>query len=217
MVIMPIRNKNKQGISRILNVRIINKNANKVKEGIVLKGYKDGDVIINSQSFNSSIYNTKDQDPSATISFIRSVNYRTEKKDFLITTKESPDSTLYDLYHVNIPPRKISKGLDNLYGSMILDMKNEIPGIEKGRYISLKKLGVDQHITEEKLSKLKEIVEQEKDETKRTNLMQLQGVSDLVKTIEYMKDNNIPLVGAVHDFTCPQTGKDYMYFPIRKL
>ncbi len=37
------------------------------------------------------------------------------------------------------------------------------------------------------------------------------------KTIEYMKDNNIPLVGAVHDFTCPQTGKDYMYFPIRKL
>lgn len=37
------------------------------------------------------------------------------------------------------------------------------------------------------------------------------------KTIEYMKDNNIPLVGAVHDFTCPQTGKNYMYFPIRKL
>ena len=33
----------------------------------------------------------------------------------------------------------------------------------------------------------------------------------------YMKDNNIPLVGAVHDFTCPQTGKNYMYFPIRKL
>ncbi|MDE7253421.1 MAG: GyrI-like domain-containing protein [Acetatifactor sp.] len=37
------------------------------------------------------------------------------------------------------------------------------------------------------------------------------------KTIQYMKDNNIPLVGAVHDFTCPQTGKNYMFFPIRKL
>ncbi|MDE7284683.1 MAG: GyrI-like domain-containing protein [Lachnospiraceae bacterium] len=37
------------------------------------------------------------------------------------------------------------------------------------------------------------------------------------KTIEYMKDNNIPLAGAVHDFTSPQTGKNYMYFPIRKL
>ena len=37
------------------------------------------------------------------------------------------------------------------------------------------------------------------------------------KVIEYMKENDIPLVGAVHDFTCPQTGKDYMFFPIRKL
>ena len=37
------------------------------------------------------------------------------------------------------------------------------------------------------------------------------------KVIEYMKDNDIPLVGAVHDFTCPQTGKNYMFFPIRKL
>lgn len=34
--------------------------------------------------------------------------------------------------------------------------------------------------------------------------------------IQYLKDNNIPLVGAVHDFTCPQTGKNYMFFPIRK-
>ena len=37
------------------------------------------------------------------------------------------------------------------------------------------------------------------------------------KVIEYMKENDIPLVGAVHDFTCPQTGKNYMFFPIRRL
>lgn len=37
------------------------------------------------------------------------------------------------------------------------------------------------------------------------------------KVMEYLKDNGIPLVGAVHDFTCPKTGKDYMYFPIKKL
>ncbi len=36
-------------------------------------------------------------------------------------------------------------------------------------------------------------------------------------TIKYLKDNNIPLAGAVHDFTCPQTGKNYMFFPIGKL
>lgn len=35
--------------------------------------------------------------------------------------------------------------------------------------------------------------------------------------IQYLKDNNIELVGAVHDFTCPQTGKGYMFFPIKAL
>ena len=35
--------------------------------------------------------------------------------------------------------------------------------------------------------------------------------------IAYLRENNIPLAGAVHDFTCPQTGKNYMFFPIRKM
>ena len=30
-----------------------------------------------------------------------------------------------------------------------------------------------------------------------------------------MKNNDIPLVGAVHDFTDPKTGKNYMYFPTK--
>lgn len=35
--------------------------------------------------------------------------------------------------------------------------------------------------------------------------------------ITYLGDNQISLAGAVHDFICPQTGKNYMFFPIRKL
>lgn len=37
------------------------------------------------------------------------------------------------------------------------------------------------------------------------------------RVITYLNDNAIPLVGAVHDFTSPQTGKNYLLFPIRKL
>ncbi len=33
---------------------------------------------------------------------------------------------------------------------------------------------------------------------------------------QYMKENGIPLAGAVHDFSCPATGKQYLFFPIRK-
>ena len=35
--------------------------------------------------------------------------------------------------------------------------------------------------------------------------------------IAYLQKKSIPLMGAVHDFTDPATGKNYMCFPIRKL
>jgi len=41
--------------------------------------------------------------------------------------------------------------------------------------------------------------------------------SSFSEVIKYMEDNGISLVGAIHDFTCPQTGKSYMFFPIREL
>lgn len=37
------------------------------------------------------------------------------------------------------------------------------------------------------------------------------------KTIQHMQENSIPMAGAVHDFTCPQTGKSYLFFPVRRL
>lgn len=37
------------------------------------------------------------------------------------------------------------------------------------------------------------------------------------EVLGYLKENGLSLAGAVHDFTCPQTGKNYMFFPIRKL
>ena len=47
--------------------------------------------------------------------------------------------------------------------------------------------------------------------------VECEGEDIFSKVMEYMEDNGIPLAGAVHDFTCPKTGKGYMYFPIRKL
>ncbi len=37
------------------------------------------------------------------------------------------------------------------------------------------------------------------------------------ETVSYLNQSQIPLVGAVHDFTNPQNGKNYMFFPIRKI
>ena len=40
---------------------------------------------------------------------------------------------------------------------------------------------------------------------------------NFAQVLRYMRENGIPLAGAVHDFTDPKTGKDYMLFPIRRL
>nr|WP_330390647.1 hypothetical protein [Lacrimispora sphenoides] len=35
--------------------------------------------------------------------------------------------------------------------------------------------------------------------------------------IKYLEENNISLAGAVNDFNCPETGKNYIFFPVRRL
>lgn len=44
-----------------------------------------------------------------------------------------------------------------------------------------------------------------------------ENAATFAAVIKYLSDNNIQLVGAVHDFNCPETGQGYMFFPIRKL
>lgn len=39
----------------------------------------------------------------------------------------------------------------------------------------------------------------------------------LFKVLDYLNFSNIKLAGAIHDFTCPKTGKDYMFVPIKEL
>ena len=43
------------------------------------------------------------------------------------------------------------------------------------------------------------------------------GSDTFGEMMKYMNENGIPLAGAVHDFTSPKTGKNYMLFPISRL
>lgn len=44
-----------------------------------------------------------------------------------------------------------------------------------------------------------------------------EGGDTFSDVIEYLQKNHISLAGAVHDFNCPETGKGYMFFSIRRL
>lgn len=44
-----------------------------------------------------------------------------------------------------------------------------------------------------------------------------ENTSTFADVIKYLKENDIQLVGAVHDFNCPETGEGYIFFPVRRL
>lgn len=44
-----------------------------------------------------------------------------------------------------------------------------------------------------------------------------EGEDTFSKALGYLEENGLALAGAVHDFTDPQTGRSYMFFPIRKI
>ncbi len=46
---------------------------------------------------------------------------------------------------------------------------------------------------------------------------EVEGENTFSDMLDYMNANGIALVGAVHDFTCPASGKNYMFFPIRTI
>lgn len=48
-------------------------------------------------------------------------------------------------------------------------------------------------------------------------LVECENENTFSQVINYMNENSIALVGAVHDFTCPETGKNYIFFPIRAI
>ena len=43
------------------------------------------------------------------------------------------------------------------------------------------------------------------------------GENIFKKVLGYMEEQGLTLAGAIHDFTCPRTGKSYLFFPIRRL
>ena len=47
--------------------------------------------------------------------------------------------------------------------------------------------------------------------------VETENENTFAEVLKYMDVNNIALVGAVHDFTCPVSGKNYMFFPIKTI
>lgn len=180
MLILPIVNRN-----RVLNVEVKLKNSEKIKTGVILEDTGESEVLVNGKKFTSSSYDTKNNEEFGVVDFIRNASIM-NKKDYFITTRESADSNLYDVYTVPHPHPRINPALDNLYASVVTDMRKEIPGVKRGRYLSLEKLGMDKYLTDEKVARLQQIVKEEQDQNKWPILFKNAGIADLEDTLKFI-------------------------------
>lgn len=180
MIILPIINK-----GRIMFAEVTLKDAQKIHSGVVFEGMQESDVIVNQQPYSESSY-LHDKEDSSVVSFIRNSSLISQK-DFMVTTREERESSKYDVYQVKQPPKFVNKALDNLYASVITDMRKELPGTKKGRYISLDKLGLDDELSDEKIQTLKNVVRSERNSGLWPRLFAQAGIDDIPKTLEFLE------------------------------
>ncbi len=179
MLILPIVNKR-----RVMNVEIKLKDASKIRQGVSYEDALESDIIVNREKFSESSFKDTKND-QAPMDFIRSRSMLFPRK-YLITTKEENDSSLYDVYEVAPPPKKVNDSLDGLYGKAITDLRKEIPGSnQRGRYVSFEQLGIGNHLTDEKIARLQRIVKEE-NEDNWPRLFEEAGIADLNDSIEFI-------------------------------
>ena len=179
MLILPIVNRN-----RVMNVHITLKGAEKIRKGISFEDAEEADIIVNREKFSNSVL-SKSKDVKAPIDFIRakSILY---PRNFLITTRESSDSTLYDVYEVSQPPKKVNDQLDAFYASLITDMRKELPGSKKARNISFEKFEFDKVLTDERIEKLERVMNQLVDDDNLEEMLREEDVLELKQLIDFM-------------------------------
>lgn len=190
MLVLPIVNRD-----RILNVCITLKDAVKIRVGVHFSDSKESEVVVNGKKISESVYGSS-KDINALLDFVRS-NSLTSKKNFLITTREESESSLYDVYEVAQPPKRINDSLDNLYSMALIDMQKEIPNIKKGKYVSFEKLGFGEYITDERVSKFKEVVDNSSSVDKSIiKLFDEAGVMDLYETLDFFNNFDFTVISS---------------------
>lgn len=194
MLILPMVNKKK-----VLTLLLELKDAEKIRTGVHYDDTSESEIIVNKEKFTESTFKDS-KSVSAPIDFIRSKSLL-HPRNFLVTTKmakvekvstitrEVEDTLAYDVYEVGKPPKRVNESLDNLYGKVIKDLQNEIPGTDgRGRYVSFEDLGVDKYLTDEKIARLQKIVREERDESLWPKLFEEAGIADLKDTIDFVNN-----------------------------
>ncbi len=180
MLVIPV---NKEG--RIYSIGFGIKNKEKIGTNVFDESLLESDIVVNSEKFSDSSYRDSVME-SAPTDFIRSRSIYYQR-DIKITTRSRSNSQNYDVYRVVQPPRKVNDSLDCLYGKAITDIRKEIPDSSvKGRYVSLKKIGIDELFSEERINKMKKVIEEENDSSRWPEMFEKEGIGDFQDIVDFL-------------------------------
>ena len=112
------------------------------------------------------------------------------------------NSSLYDVYTVSQPPRKVSTCLDALYSKAVTDLRSETPGVSNnGRYVSFQDLGFGEEITDEKINKLKQIITDVRDQRMWPKLFEEAGIAEFGEMVKFLNTFECTIIS---DTTIPE-------------
>lgn len=210
MIVLPIVNR-----ERILNVEVTLKDASKVGSKTADFNIDSSDIVIHNKKYNGSFYSKGIATPKTVMKFLRE-NGKIGKSNILVTTK-ADEKGLFDIYDVNYPGDKVSDGLDNLIGTLLLDLKNE-SNFQKSRYLDLYKLGVFDIITDKRLTDL-EFLSKNMNQLNISKYVEEHDLRCLFKLIQAMDMFNFKVINksvvsldkfdSFLEFLEPTNSKDY--------
>lgn len=187
LLILPIVNKD-----RVLNVLVTLRGAEKVRSGVSIDGVSESDIIVNGRCFSKSSF-ADSKDPLILVEFIRN-NLVAQNKFFSVTTKTSVNSDLCDVYQVNGVPIRGNDIFDRLYAAALLDMQKETPNNLKGKYLSFKRVGLGDVFSDEKVSRMKKIIDNV-DSSSWMSFFKDDGLVDMLQMLDLLNLFDFTVVG----------------------
>lgn len=187
LLILPIVNKN-----RVLNVLVTLRDSEKVRKGVSSDEISESDIIVNGRCFSKSSF-ADSKDPIVILDFIRN-NLVMQSKFFSVTTKAGLNSNLCDVYHVNGVPVRVNDIFDRLYVSTLLDMQKETPDNLKGKYLSFRRVGLGDVFSDEKVSRMKKIIDNV-DSSSWMSFFKDDGLVDMLQMLDLLNLFDFTVVG----------------------
>ena len=135
-----------------------------------------------------------DRNAPAITQLIRRYLYNNSTDVIQLTTSNYQNKDFYDIYTIPSPPHLSIPAIDSLYGYLVNDVRLSQPDAPRGKFLSLKKLGIDQLFSQEILQQISSIKQQYPRHDEYIDALKRQGYQWQVELLQFFNDLNFTIL-----------------------